>query len=103
MRMADLIRENIAGVPHAWTSITGNWDTHSLIALAKAVQEQGVDPKDTEAVRTVWNDLLASHRARYTELQQEASRDAAEYQERAAARNREIETLKRLPGVRTKQ
>lgn len=102
MRIAELIREDIAGVPHAWTSITHNWDTHSLIALAKAVQEKGVDPKDTEAVRTVWNDLLASHRARYVELQQAASRDAAEYQERAAARNRELDNLKRFPGVRSK-
>jgi len=63
-------------VPSSWTGITNCMSAAPLLALLEEVDRRGVDHKDLQAVRAVWDEMSAK-----------AVATAAELNKRIAARN----------------
>ena len=97
MRLTEIQVPKVGAVPNVWIAITKSWRPATLLSLKAAVEKASVDPNDTEAVRGVWDRLIADNQARYDALRQEASKDRVDYETRAAQRNAEIEQIGALP------
>lgn len=44
-------------VPSSWMNITHTWDVKKLLQLLEEVNNRGIDHKDLEAVKQVWEEI----------------------------------------------